>query len=294
MPRHVAMFCLAVGALLAQGVRAVNVDFGSGPSTPEETIDAAAQRAELIVRGTVVNSVGHPEASDDTVAVRVTLHVNETLKGPRTDRCVFRVRVSELKYACGDWLESGGKSEALFFLVSEAKPEVSVASAPSANAVPFVVLQRAPWYGLWAFRLPSTLDRGPRPVDVFGIRYDADDALVAAIRDAVDAKLVSSELIEFSLSTGPRPAYSDHVIAPVTSRLEAQARRWLREGNEVESALRVLRHFPCDENASLILPLLNDTVFVRDSTDKWDLRAYPVRQEVYDVLRSFGRDVPPP
>jgi hypothetical protein len=246
--RHCAMLCLTaiMATALARGALAVNVDFGKGPARPEETIDAAVQRADVIVRGTAVSIerldlYSAAESRFQTAPVaHVTLHVSEVLKGPHVETCTFRAKVDDLDDGCSNWVKSGGKTEALFFLIWP-KTEMWATSVLGADPTPFIVQQRNDWFGFWAFPLPSTLELGRRPIDVFGIRHDADDSLLATIQDAVQAKLISPDLIEFAPWGSVYPGYSERFVAPVTTRMELLARRWIRERDQVETAVRVLR-----------------------------------------------------
>jgi hypothetical protein len=84
------------------------------------------------------------------------------------------------------------------------------------------------------------------------------------------------------------------LTVPVDSRLEAQARRWL---GSADKDLRVLGasaliYFRSDENAELLMGLLNDAATweyqLVSRGEKRRERVYEVRAEAWSVLDAWG------
>jgi hypothetical protein len=97
----------------------------------------------------------------------------------------------------------------------------------------------------------------------------------------------STEVVRKLTASGPL-----WLLVPVDSRLETQAKSWLKamESESRVEGVKALRHFKSDDAIALLKPLLEDA----QSQTEGKVKYYPVRKAAFDVLKGWGVAVKAP
>ncbi len=267
----------------------------------ENSIEWSVVDSELIVRGRVV-AVKSAAIERDTIWHRVTVKVEETLKGKAQAHVEFIVEAGQKDTHLQEWRDR--KTEMVCFLVNSAryaKDDRHLAKAP------------------WALHDDDENDgivrlEGDRMwylIDRESVDYHTRGAMLAAIRRAVRAMSKKARLkgltVEHPIAPSDKAplAGPQYIVVPVDARLEAQAHRLLKQKKPKwrVKGVRVLRYFKSKGNVELLKKLLGDESYVGVSAPgdhsvldhlAGEKRLYCVRLAAYGVLRGWGEAVARP
>jgi hypothetical protein len=292
-----------VAIALATVVFSPAVSFGQLGRYAASSLELLVAKAEVVVRGSVVNVTREPDKGDWGWDI-VTLQVRDTLKGGKAKRLKFAIRTHDSDDTLQRWKES--KQEALWLLDRQ-----KVENGEDARRLAKILERHR--MDLWtsslegsALRLgpsaPEDRRRPPPPIFTLDLRLlDTPEDIVKAARQAVEtAGERTTRVHELTLSRDimQRTGTSGDINflrVPVDWRLEVFARRLiespedflspikerrfkdeaerrflanLRQGEKDgfrHEGVRALRYFKSRENIARLKPLLKDETWLIES-----------------------------
>jgi hypothetical protein len=220
----------------------------------------------------------------------VTVHVDETLKGPHRPTIQFMVASNTIDKDLPRWKQAG---QPLLAFLEESRCVISrwryrrfarfpLAPRHGGPKGSFIALDPAARPGAYTLDLKALT----RPEEV-----------IRATKDAIKAAPPPGKLCEYWF-TLPGSGGLTRLSAPIDARLEARARQWVRSDDKDtrREGAAALVLFQSDANAAILKGLLDDSaswnvVFFEGARERRE-RVYSVREEADSVLKAWGYDVP--
>lgn len=283
-------------------------------STTYRTIESRVARAEAVLLGTISRTArkilvprdglsedGLSRLPDGVAEDTLTVKVRETLKGRAVETATLVTRTFVTDQRHEQWREA--ETVMLWFLGPEPKP-----GAVDAEHRPFDALRLGP--AVEADRHYQE-DAPPLFAKDFTVLKQADDILNRARRFAKafpkPVKATSIVIPHALAGLCSAPCDANFLVLPVEPALDEIARLLIRSpetflpgAKDLDTLTRaqlrlggidLLRHFPTEENATLLRPLLGDpTVFLHQKADTPEgkpTRTYPLREKTRKVLDDW-------
>ena len=255
-----------------------------------DSVEWMAADSSLIVRGTVIAEQINEEPAGyvwHTVAFRV----EETLKGQHRPTLKFIVQTNTIDKEIGRWRDE--RRPLLAFLDDSPRVVARWGSRKWA---------RYPFAPRTGYRKGSFIELGRQGLPAcytLDLRALAGtEPILEAARSAIHGPVSTARLYSHSFMIPGENL--KRLTVPVDSRLEAQARRWIRSADKDVRVLGVsaLIYFRSDENAELLKSLVNDPAswehqLVSGVGERRE-RVFEVREEAWSVLDAWGVQVSHP
>jgi hypothetical protein len=265
-----------------------------------DSIEWMAADSSLIVRGTI-ETLSTEKDPDGSLWHTVRFRVQETLKGDRQPSVQFLMRSNDIPREVELIDEWKSREEPLLVFLSKSKCLVARGNRRHAR------YDFAPRTGFRDQSLVALKSENENPVLTMAqqalSREDIVEATKAAIAFPGDGAtlcshsfLLPADLVRdtYWVQTGGGVKLS----VPIDSRLEAQARRWIKstDGSLRVTGTEALIYFRSEANAATLKTLLDDPYRkeVKRFQDRGVKRerVYQVREAAFTVLEAWGVEVP--